>query len=803
MAAKDLLHCSGILSSDQTLKEHITPHKTAVAIFIQEFCLLKFKVDTSVDKLAEFSEEELSVIDPKHRRDFCMLILKLVQCPDLDYFELMEILNSGEYSLVPKHLQNFKQELKSLANRDVGTIMEAILSTTRLMAIEPSNTGPILHKSSPAAFFLRRVALFYNKLSFSQLVNACKEFQSYLTQGVLSEKSDSSSVPIRTRAGCFSDRRPSPHQEMDLCSISKNDFSLSLELLPRQKLQKTDNSTFGMSFGEGDKPKVSATGGTWSRRQAELFIARQAALIQNDMNTALPPAKLHEKIDDILKANPNHVEAHYLSYLNYLRTKEFCGAMHSLRHYFDRMTMSMTQEEKNKSFRYAALNIAILHAQFNQKEAALDALKEAITLSHEEKDNICLQHAQAWLYNLTEENKGILLERSICKSGELNLNYLASLGFQFLSQYSATRGGRPAQVFEAIMRSDLLNCQLSMPDMFGKSLSQKAALWALYGKSEMASLTSQLLLHLNHCDTLTSSTLHNADGTCQAICNVANFLIELGEYKLAVIVLDYARSLYPNSKWWQIIEQILFFTQALYKGQWQAAHTAVRQLSTLDKWESCVRLAELLLAKGDNQGVKDAVEDLLNEEASTCHSLRVRAMLLVSKTSPTPVFILTTALSIASFHFLHYLTALVIMEIAEVQLNMGLPAQALKLVDHSLLIILSQGGLYDQACALLLYVKCKVSWAASVSHDLKNKNNVITECLGVLETAKINFRKVEAFNKVKESLHLQALLSHEIGSYKNRNRYSLEFRQIDEEYPTKSVPVPATFTSPWDANSEL
>ncbi|XP_039286737.1 anaphase-promoting complex subunit 5 isoform X2 [Nilaparvata lugens] len=752
-------------------------------------------VESNRDKPAEFSglNEEICVIPPKHRRDFCMLVLKLVQCPDLDYFELMEILNSGEYALLPEHVENFKHELRSVANRDVGSIMEAIVGTTRLMGIEPSNTGPMVHKSSPAAFFLRRVALFYNKLSFSQLVNACKEWQAYLQDGVLSEK-PAWAIRRRADSSCYSSDRVERHQQMDLCSISKNDFSLSLELLPRQTKQiKMESESMSM-----DKPKATSSSGTWSRRQAELFIARQAALIHNDINTALPPAKLHQKINEILNANPNHVEAHYLSYLNYLRSKEFCGAMHSLRHYFDRMTMSMTQEEKNKSFRYSALNIAILHAQFNQKEAALDALKEAISLSHEEKDNICLQHAQAWLYNLTEENKSILLERSICKSGELNLNYLASLGFQFLSQLSASRGGRPAQVFEAIMRSDLLNCQLSMPDMFGKSLSLKAALWALYGKSEMASLASQLLLHLSHCDAVTSSTLHNADGTCQAICNVANFLIELGEYQLAVIVLDYARSLYPTSKWWQVVEQILFFTQALYKGQWQAAHTAVRQLSTLDKWESCVRLAELLLAKGDNQGVKDAVEELLNEEASVCHSLRVRAMLLISKTSPTPVFILTTALSIASFHFLHYLTALVIMEIAQVQLNMGLPAQALKLVDHSLLIILSQGGLYDQACALFLYVKCKVAWAASLSWDLdhKNKTNVITECLGVLETAKTNFRKVEAFNKVKESLHLQALLSNEIGCYKNRNRYSLEFRQIDEEYPTKSVPVPAHFASP-------
>lgn len=47
----------------------------------------------------------------------------------------------------------------------------------------------------------------------------------------------------------------------------------------------------------------------WSRRQAELFIARQTAGLQNNESSALPPAQLQNVIRQVLKANPEHYEA--------------------------------------------------------------------------------------------------------------------------------------------------------------------------------------------------------------------------------------------------------------------------------------------------------------------------------------------------------------------------------------------------------------------------------------------------------------------------------------------------------------
>ena len=49
--------------------------------------------------------------------------------------------------------------------------------------------------------------------------------------------------------------------------------------------------------------------GVWSRRQAELFIARQSALLQNNENAALSPPELQDQIRKVLLANPEHAEA--------------------------------------------------------------------------------------------------------------------------------------------------------------------------------------------------------------------------------------------------------------------------------------------------------------------------------------------------------------------------------------------------------------------------------------------------------------------------------------------------------------
>lgn len=51
--------------------------------------------------------------------------------------------------------------------------------------------------------------------------------------------------------------------------------------------------------------------------------------------------------------------------------------------------------------------------------------------------------------------------------------------------------------FQIITKGDSLNYLHSMTDLTIAGLANTAALWSLYGKTEMASVTCQLLLNLN------------------------------------------------------------------------------------------------------------------------------------------------------------------------------------------------------------------------------------------------------------------------------------------------------------------
>nr|KAG5694543.1 hypothetical protein BaRGS_032488 [Batillaria attramentaria] len=94
-------------------------------------------------------------------------------------------------------------------------------------------------------------------------------------------------------------------------------------------------------------------------------------MLSHDENKALSACKLQDRITGILQANPDLAEAHFLSYLNSLRVKEYCTAVHNLHHYFDRnshltgeTTGGNKKLEEEVSRRYAALNLAALHFQF-------------------------------------------------------------------------------------------------------------------------------------------------------------------------------------------------------------------------------------------------------------------------------------------------------------------------------------------------------------------------------------------------------------------------------------------------------
>ncbi|XP_035226380.1 anaphase-promoting complex subunit 5-like, partial [Stegodyphus dumicola] len=312
----------------------------------------------------------------------------------------------------------------------------------------------------------------------------------------------------------------------------------------------------------------------------------------------------------------------YLSYLNSLRVKEYRGARDNLYHHFDRNTTlpqeckaSAASEDLARSSRYAALNLAIVHALFEHKDEALAALNEAIMVAQEVNDNVCLQYSLAWLYRLTVDNKEILIERSIAKSTELGLWCLASLGIQALTKLKSFTTALPASVFDLLTKSDVQNCQHSMTDMLGPAYTLRAGLWSYYGHSMMMNLASQMLLFMNTSDPVRGGVYHIGEGTCLALRNMAVYYAAEGLFSESAKVLVLARELFPPhseySNIWQLADLLIKFEKALFHGKWSKAQQMQKGISIFDVEESRLRKAQLFLNQGNFAEADKTLKKLL------------------------------------------------------------------------------------------------------------------------------------------------------------------------------------------------
>lgn len=317
----------------------------------------------------------------------------------------------------------------------------------------------------------------------------------------------------------------------------------------------------------------------------------------------------------------------------------------------------------------------------------------------------------------------------------------------------------------------MINYQHSHLDLISHSFAQKSSLWLFYGKAEMSSLWSQLLLNFNTNNKQVTRNYYG-EGFCDALCNIATYMYQQGDYSIANALFGFAREKFPNepiSDVWMLSENIFQLTYYLYHEMFAEAESMAQKISTLNKWESCLRMAEVYLNKCDYSRAHYCVNQILSKCQEGKRSFRidvqVRAMILLAEiqcatsfpdfVSPGILTLLNSSLAYCNDYHLEYFTSLVELHIANVQLLMGMPAQALNVVDRCLVQILAHGGYYDRGRALLLYAKCIVAYSKMKTQEQRRKD--IFDAANMLNKAKEYFEKVEAFSRVKNVLLLQVI----------------------------------------------
>lgn len=346
------------------------------------------------------------------------------------------------------------------------------------------------------------------------------------------------------------------------------------------------------------------------------------------------------------------------------------------------------------------------------------------------------------------------------------------------------------------MKSEVMNFENSLMDLVANSIAQKAYIWQIYGKTELASLCSQLLLQVVR-SSRESDCIENSEAVCLSLCSVALWLASHGEYNFSAVVVQHASERFPRdplSRCWQKIESYINSVQAIYRCKWTDALNASNQIYVYDAPLSILQRATLNIARGNcTVAHKQLLELLANEQLEPFYY--VRTLILMANTffrsesisscekrfSAEAMGILNEASVFAKEKYLSYDAAIVDLHISYILLLMNMPQQALKLIRTCMETILANGGIYDCARTQFLFVKCLV---AAQGADTEAKINKITATLSILEEAVQSFMKLEAHTKVKDIFIYLSLLYDSFGMNAERNKWSHKLRDLEEQFPT-------------------
>uniref|UniRef100_A0A4W4DQM4 Anaphase-promoting complex subunit 5 n=1 Tax=Electrophorus electricus TaxID=8005 RepID=A0A4W4DQM4_ELEEL len=603
------------------------------------------------------------------------------------------------------------------------------------------------------SLYMRQMLLAYNKLSFSQVYKLYKTLQQYCRQG----------------------QRP------------PRDFS-TLEL---------DAGSLHQSDLGCDEAR-----GPLSQKQAEYFLARQAYLLKNDENKAMRPATLQEELNNILKFNPDFAEAHYLSYLNSVRVQDLYISTHSLLHYFDRLILCGGEGKSNgdegygRSLRYAVLNLATLHCRFGHYQQADLALQEAIRIAQEANDHVCLQHCLSWLYTL-EQMKGsdsvTLTEDSVKMAAHFCLPYLASLGVQSLVQQGATQGIPANRLLDALRGTDVVHWKQSLSELVEISLAQTASIWRLYGKSTMAQQQVQLLLGMASLESVNYGVQqNNTEPFAIALCHLAELHADQGLYGAVGDIIKHLKQQFPShtqhSKLWMLCDLKIQFEKAMNSGKFHLAEPHVTAIGALDSMEGLYRKAQLLRAlnqMSEASKILQQVQQLGVKKRNT--EMIIRVMLATAELHwdssgfSASLPLLLQALTLTHTHNLQSLESETILHLAFTQLMLGVPEQALALVQAVLESVLAHGALLKKGRALLLMARCQAVLATSTMQYVTVEMAVQT-----LAEAAVFFTQLGCKPRLRDVYYLQARLYHTLGNVQERNKCALLFRLLNQELPPGS-----------------
>lgn len=279
--------------------------------------------------------------------------------------------------------------------------------------------------------------------------------------------------------------------------------------------------------------------------------------------------------------------------------------------------------------------------------------------------------------------------------------------------------------------------------------------------------------------------MENGEGVCHSLCCTAMWLALRGDYHLSAVVLQHARERFPRdpiARTWMLCDAYVSSEQAMHRCRWDDAAQACSQLYALDRTVSLLQRATLQVRRGDAPGAERIVRRLLDDELlEPLHRCRAWMVLAHCRSADmAAVNVLTDAAVYARTMYLAYEEAMIDVHLAQLLLAMRMPRQALRTLRRCMNTVLADGGLYDTARMLLLFVRCLVGAEEERMARVKR----LDECAGIVADVLEKFRKLDATAKVKDVYVWLAQANDAVGRPEERNRWARKLRELDQWSPT-------------------
>lgn len=285
--------------------------------------------------------------------------------------------------------------------------------------------------------------------------------------------------------------------------------------------------------------------------------------------------------------------------------------------------------------------------------------------------------------------------------------------------------------------------------------------------------------------------MENGESVCHSLCCVALWLSLRGEYPLSAVVLQHARERFkrdPLAANWMICDAYITSIQAMHRGRWDEATQACCTLYTIDPIISLLQRATVHIMRRNLTAARRILYEVLDDEHIEPLN-RVRAMILLANTKMSnvddhtavdAVNVLNEASVYARSMYLAYETALIDVHLAYILFCTGMPGQALKTIRRCMETILADGGVYDAARTMFLFVRCLLAVQPTAA-ELEAR---LIECEDILTNVAEQFRKMEAVAKMKDVYIWLAQTYHRMGWVDERNRWARKFRELERWAPT-------------------